>query len=106
MALACAIGSTGLDADVVVGLFNVEVVTALEDTLGEAVGIEGLLGVKGKRRIVLEEGLGPYGMKDVFDEVLRFKRGPARGGCNCGCICASGCLVTGSAVAVGTTREV
>lgn len=86
------------------GLFNVEVVTALEGTLGEA------LGIKGKRRIVLEEGLGLYGIEDVFEEALGFKRGMAGGGyicgCSCGCRCGSGSLVAGSAVAVGTTREV
>lgn len=116
MALACAIGSTPeLDAGVVVlAVSNVEVVkatkgfTALEGTLGEAVGsegsAEGLLEVNGEIGIGLEEG---YSKEDAFDEGLRFKRGPAKGGWICGYRCGSGCLVAGgSAVAVGTTREV
>lgn len=104
IALASAIGSPELGANVVLALFNVGVVKVLEESA------EGLLEVEGKRRIVLEEGLGLYDKEDTFDGVLRFKMGSARDGCswgcNCGCRCGSGCLVDGSTVAVGTAREV
>ena len=90
--------------------------TGLECTLGEALITEelaeGMSELKGKMRIVLEGGLRLYREEDVFEDVLRFKGRPARGGCICGCICGcgcrcgSGCLVGVPAVAVGTTREV